>query len=527
MKNLTQQNYTQNQRVYQLVLPMDTEKLIMNDDPVRLLSQVMEELDYRKLYEAYSRNGRNFAVSPVNLFKVMIYAYMNGNYTSRGIERACRRDINFMWLLEGQNPPDHNTIARFRTQRLNGVVEDLFSQLVKKLAEQKEITFENIFIDGTKIEANANKYSFVWKKATQKNEAKLQAKITDFIKKINEEYGYTFSDKNTLKDIQAALEKREETEKITFVHGIGKRKSSLQKDMEMLEEYLVRQEKYKKYQDTFQGRNSFSKTDKDATFMHMKEDHMQNSQLKPGYNVQIGVEGEYIVGMDISDERSDQLTLIPFLQRLKQNLGCKHKNIIADAGYESEENYTYLEQTKQNCYIKPANYEKSKTRKCKTDMHLRENMPYDEEKDEYTCPNGKKLIPVGQTIRKSKSGYQSNITVYECESCKDCPLKAKCTRAQGNRKISLSKKFLKQRVNSLANITTSFGTLLRLNRSIQVEGAFGVLKEDYAFRHFLTRGKKNVRTEILLLGLGYNINKLHHKIQQKRCGFLLHEKVIA
>ena len=169
--------------------------------------------------------------------------------------------------------------------------------------------------------------------------------------------------------------------------------------------------------------------------MHLKEDHMRNAQLKPAYNLQLAVEGEYITGLDISSERSDQLTLIPLIEKMERNLGRRYQDVTADAGYESEENYTYFENKEQNCYIKPQNYERSKTRKFKNNMALRENMKYDEENDEYTCQNGKKLKAVYIGTRKSKSGFESEITYYECENCEGCPYKKSCTRAKGNRKI--------------------------------------------------------------------------------------------
>ena len=125
---------------------------------------------------------------------------------------------------------------------------------------------------------------------------------------------------------------------VPFVYGRGKRKSELQRDIELLAELVARKDKYEKYQSTFAGRNSFSKTDPDATFMHLKEDHMRNSQLKPAYNLQIAVEGEYITGLDISSERSDQLTLIPLLEKMDNNIGIVYEDVTADAGYESEEN---------------------------------------------------------------------------------------------------------------------------------------------------------------------------------------------
>ena len=212
---------------------------------------------------------------------------------------------------------------------------------------------------------------------------------------------------------------------------------------------------------------------------------------------------------------------------MANNIGCRHEDVTCDAGYESEENYTYFEDKEQVCYIKPQNDERSKTRKFKNDMNLRENMPYDAKKDEYTCQNGRKIRAVYTGVRKSKSGFESEITCYECESCEDCPYKKGCTRAKDNRKMSVSKKFIEQRNQSLSRITTPVGILLRTNRSIQSEGAFGVLKEDYGFRRFLHRGNKKGFAEMLLMAIGYNINKLHRKIQDNRTGSLLFEKVAA
>ena len=528
MKNSTHKDITTKTTSYQLVLPLNVEILIPENDSVRLLSEIMDHLDYSYLYKAYSRKGRKSAVSPRNLFKIIVYGYMNNIYTSRALEQACRRDINFMWLLEGSKAPDHNTIARFRSKRIALAAEGLFYQLVELLHKRGEIGFESLFVDGTKIEANANKYSFVWRKVTEKNAAKLQEKLTQVIGAIVARHSFALPQSAGAAETLKLLRDKQEEQNILFVHGIGKRKTQLQRDVEQLEELLERQQKYDDYNASFQGRNSFSKTDRDATFMHMKEDHMRNAQLKPGYNVQIAVEAEYIVGIDISSERSDSMTLIPLLKRMRNfQQGKCHENIVADAGYESEENYSYLEETGHNCYIKPLNYEKAKTRKYRNNIRFLENMEYDEEKDEYTCRNGKKVRPAYLTRRKSKSGYNSTVTVYQCEDCSTCQYKSACSKTDGNRRFGVSKKFQSQRAISLENISSAKGILLRMNRSIQVEGAFGVLKENHGFRRFLLRGKQNVRIEFLFLALGYNLNKLHSKIQQQRCGQLLHEKEIA
>lgn len=508
----------------QLVLPISTEILIPANDSVRLLSQVMEELEYRKLYEAYSPQGRKAAVAPRSLFKILVYGYMCGIYSSRALERACLRDINFMYLLDGEKAPDYSTIARFRSQRLEAVVEDLFRQLVDRLHGYGEIDFENLFVDGTKIEACANKYTFVWRKATEKNEQKLQLKAkTAWVELFGEQ---TIPSRITAKDMRAVLGtlvEKLEAQGVNRVYGSGKRKTELQRNAEMWEDFLEKQEKYDGYNRQFAGRNSFSKTDPDATFMHMKEDPMRNSQLKPGYNIQIGVEAEYIIGVDVSSERNDVNTLVPFLKRLEGLYDQKQfQNITADAGYESEENYDYLKRNGYESYIKPQNYEKTKNGRLQKNPYLRENMRYDREVDTYTCPQGRILSRIGTTRQKGATGYEAEIARYLCENCDDCPVKRHCTKGNGNRNIKVSYRFSELRAESLSNITSGKGILLRMNRSIQVEGAFGIIKEDFQFRRFLMRGSKNVRTEFILMSIGYNINKFHAKIQSGRCRQTLH-----
>ena len=382
---------------------------------------------------------------------------------------------------------------------------------MEKLANYGEIKYEHLSVDGTKIEANANKYSFVWKKRTTKYEARNNRKLETATESLSAKYGVVCNEGEEL--LESLLEKVTEP----FVYGRGHRKSELQRDIELLRGFLNKRKKYIGYQETFKGRNSFSKTDPDATFMHMKEDHMRNAQLKPGYNIQFGVEGEYITAVSVSPERSDQLTLIPFMENLR-NHGIEYTDVTADAGYESEENYTYFENFQTECYIKPQNYERSKTKKFKSNMALRENMAYDPILDEYTCQAGQKIRVKYVGVQKTKSGYEREITYYECDDCSQCPFKKKCTRSKGNRKLQVSKKFIAQQAASLERITSPEGIQLRMNRSIQSEGAFGVIKQDYGFRQFLLRENKKVTTEILLLSMAYNINKLHSKIQHNRTG---------
>jgi transposase len=514
---------------------MDIGEMIPADDSVRLLSAVLERMDYRKLYAAYSRMGR-IELSPKRLFKILVYGQMNGIYSSRKLEQACRRDVNFMYLFGREKAPDHATIARFRSERLTEIVEDLFSQLVQLLAAAGELSLLSVFIDGTKLEANANRYSFVWKKSTQKNEQKLQEKMKAELPALAAEWGVRFYAGETvkaksLKKLRKRLKALQAEQGIVFVHGKGQRKTPLQRALETVEDYLGRQKKYDDYNHSFGERNSFSKTDRDATFMRMKEDHMKNGQLKPGYNATLAVDAEYIVAAMISQDRSDSQTLIPMLEKIK---GLGYTKPVADAGFESEENYTWCEENGQMAFIKPMNYDKAKTKKYKTDIGKRENMPYNAKTDSYTCHLGYPIQAAYEKKTKSKAGYPIATTVYTCSECAGCPHKAQCIKGtsktpleERSKNLYVSKTFLRQRKEMQARIQSEEGILLRINRSIQVEGAFGVLKQDMGFRRFLMRGSAKVQTELLLLCMGYNLNKLHNKIQSGRCGTYLHISKVA
>lgn len=515
-----------------MCLPMNLEITIPSDEPVRLLNAVMEELDYRKLTATYSRLGR-IEYSPRLLFKVVVYACTRGIYSSREIERACRENINFMYLLEGQKAPDHNTIARFRSQHLPEVVEDLLNQMVQILVAHGEISFEEsaVFIDGTKIEANANRYSFVWKTAITKNQKKLGEKIVTELPLLLEKAGGGISVPNQinvqqLKKLRKKLYAQKESQGVEFVYGKGHRKSGVQKAIETVNGWLERLKRYNLDIHICGNRNSYCKTDHDATFMHMKEDHMKNGQLKPGYNVNVATVSEYIIGNYISADRTDTKTFIPFLKKLCQ----KHpvSRVVVDSGYESEENYHYVDGSEQiSLFVKPSNHEQKKKRKYKTDIGRRENMPYNAEKDEYTCAQGEKLTAVSTKIRKSETGYAQQVTVYECSACKGCPVKEKCIRQKKTdktpledrvKRLNVSKYFAAQREAMEGKISTEEGILLRVNRSIQAEGVFSMIKQDMNFRRFMTRGSRNVAVEWNLLSIAYNLLKLHHKIQTGRLG---------
>lgn len=528
LHNKLQKDYTLNQSGYQLKLPLELETIIPKNDSVRLLSQFVEEMDLTDLYSTYDRIN---SLSPRTLLKIVLYSYMNGDYSSRSMELNCKRDINFMFLLEGHSAPDHATLARFRSIHFAPCSKRILAEVSNILFDLGEISGETIFIDGTKIEANANKYTFVWKKAVTKNQAKLLIKLADFVAECEQLYDIKIVYGNVikikhLKRLRKKLYALKNAGNITFVHGIGKRKTPLQKSIEALEEALSKLKEYTQKIHICGERNSYSKTDNDATFMRMKEDAMGNGQLKPAFNLQHGVDSEYITWLTIGPQPTDTTTLIPFLKDAEQHLKFKYKNITADVGYESEENYLFLEANNQIAFIKPANYEISKTRKYKNDIGKIENMEYDKISDFYTCKNNRKLTVSHIRHNKTKTGYVSEKTIYTCENCNDCSYKSDCIKGNNcktplgerTKVLQVAKTFIKHRKEDLERIISDEGVLYRMNRSIQAEGSFGDIKQDMQFRRYLSKGTANVLAESTLLAIARNINKLHNKIQNGKTG---------
>ena len=533
--NILRQNYTLFSRPYQLKLPLEIGHTIPDNDCVRLLGQFVEELDLSDLYSTYSRVKEN-QVSPRQMLKIMLYAYHEHNYSSRGIEKACRRDINYMYLLEGRSAPDHATIARFRSIHFGQVADKYLAMTARYLMDLGEISGREIFIDGTKIEANANKYTFVWKKSVTKNQVKLLEKTALLVQECVESYGlreiwHGQVKEKHLSKILRKLYKIKDEEGIEFVHGSGCRKTQLQKHIELLEEYSARLKEYSRKLEVLGDRNSYSKTDPDATFMRMKEDAMLNGQLKPAYNLQLGVDSGYISWLTLSPKPTDTSTLIPFLTGMEISLKHRYPVVVADAGYESEENYSYLEDRGISAMIKPANYEISKTRKYKQDISRRENMPYNPDGDYYTCKNGCRLYAHGIHHQRTASGYVRKQTVYWCYECAGCPHRAECLKGKNwkipeeerFKKLTVSRKFERQRKECLDRITSEEGIQLRVNRSIQAEGAFALWKEDGAFRQFLCRGQANVYAESVLMAIAQNLDNLHRRIQNRKLGLHLYE----
>ncbi len=507
---VTFKEYTMNQ---QYLLPPSLDELIPANHQVRVVESAIERMNIEPLLQQYKGGGRsNF--HPKMMLKVLVYAYTQKIYSSRMIAKALRENINFMWIA-GNNRPDFRTINRFRSSIMKEVIDEVFGSIVELLIEEKYIQLENYFLDGTKIEANANKYSWVWAKSTSKNHAKLKEKIKELITKIdqanqkeNEQYGERDLEELGTKEIDAAKLEQTVNELNARLQKEPQNKQLAKTIKKIKEDYLPRKKKYEEQESKFRGRNSYSKTDEDATFMRMKEDHMKNGQLKPGYNIQIGTEGQFIVGYSIHQKPTDTTCLIPHLEHLRKTINRLPQNIIADSGYGSEENYEYLLRNELGNYVKFNNFHHEKTRKFKQDKYRVENLNYDSEKDEFICPAGKRMKYLKTQKYTTENGYSTERRIYETEDCTDCPLKGDCTKSKGNRKIQVSFRLNELKEMARNNLNSEHGHELRSKRAIEVESVFGRIKNNWWFRRFMLRSLDKVKIEWGLLSIAHNLMKV-------------------
>lgn len=558
--------YTQGQIV---LLPRDLEEEIEPNHLVRVVNAAIEKMDLQVVYAQYKGGGTS-SYHPKMLLKVLIYAYSQQIYSSRKIAKALRENIHFMWL-SGNSQPDFRTINRFRGVVVRETIGEIFAAVLRILIEGGYVKLEHYFVDGTKLEANASKYSFVWAKNTKRYKEQVQGKVAELLEQIEQlnagedaEYGdQDLPERGGSKPLDAAqleakiheLNERlrqmpqkekpadppsggeppqganephsggSETAPVETVSSQAaegqpkgnKRKQrhktkaqQLAKEIQQLaEEYLPRLKKYEEQEAVLDGRNSYAKTDHDATFMRMKEDHMQNGQLKAGYNIQIGTEDQFVVGFSLHRRPGDPGCLIPHLEETKvQRGGRQPQKAIADSAYGSEENYAYLEKEGIEAFVKYNTFHQETKPRHQPDPFAAENMPYAEAQDAFTCPNGKLLRYKTTHRHRTDNGFKSERRIYVCEECSLCPFMQQCKKTDGNRQIRVSFRLREMRAQAKEKLLSEQGTALRKQRSIDVETVFGRIKQDWGFRRFLLRGLNKVKTEWGLLCIAHNLAKL-------------------
>lgn len=495
-----------------MLLPPSLEEFVPENHLVRVVNQAIEGMNIDPLLARYQGGGTS-SYHPKMMLKVLVYAYSQKIYSSRQIAKALRENVHFMWL-SGNNKPDFRTINRFRSSTMKGIIDDIFKSVLKLLIKEQFVKLESYFLDGTKIEANANRYTFVWGKAAKKQRAKLEQRIQELlgeIERANEEENKAYGDRDLEEMGNGPIDpeklKRVVQEIDEKLKGDSKSKP-LQRALKTLKgKYIPRLEKYEAQENILKGRNSYSKTDHDATFMRMKEDHMGNGQLKPGYNIQIGTENQFVVGYTIHPNPTDTNCLIPHLNHVEKMLGKLPENIVADAGYGSEENYDYLEKKGVNSYVKYNTFHIERTKKFKQDAFRVENFPYDEETDEFICPASRRLTYLETKQFKTEHGYETERRIYE-GNCSECSLHDQCTKAKGNRRIQVSFRLNALKERARKSLKSDEGVAFRKRRSIEVEPVFGQIKNNRAFRRFMLRGTEKVKVEWGLLCIAHNISKM-------------------
>lgn len=521
--NNTNRNYT----LRQLKLPLDIEKIIDLSDPVYTFCEVMDHIDLSRYFvEKDYKTGRP-RCDEQKLLKVILFAFMEHGISSlREIEKLCRTDIRYMYLLDDMKAPSFATFGNLIRNELTASIEQIFIDINTYIFQKDHVDLEHTYIDGTKIEANANRYTWVWKKSCLKNRNKVFEKISLLINSMNDEVlgflGVKFEKREEyaieyIEGILVAYMAATNLDVSTFVSGIGHRKSIHQKQYQEMQGYLERLKNYASHIEICgESRNSYSKTDHDATFMRVKRDYMGNDQLLPAYNMQAAICDEYIAVIDAKPYASDMECFVPLMEKFKATYGRYPKYPVADAGYGSYNNYLYCEEHGMEKFMKFTMFEKeTKNMKYHNNPYRIDNFRRDCEGN-LICPNDKKFIfKYHAHVKGNKYGRTEE--VYECENCEGCPYRSECTKKQeGNRTARFNRELTSFHHEVITNLESIHGALLCMNRSIQSEGTFGIIKWDRAYKRLFRRGEKSVILEFTLISCGFNLYKYHNKKQRRQ-----------
>jgi transposase len=508
--------YVQNQG---WLLPPTLDELIPVDHKVRLVSQAIDGMDLEPILNTYKGGGTS-AYHPRMLLKVLVYGYIEQLYSSRKIEKALGENICFMWL-SGMQMPDHGTLNGFRKNQLKQTVKDVFAQVLLLLIEQGYVRLQDYYIDGSKIESVAGRYTFVWAKNVSRYKAGLLNKIAALLEHIEQA---NERDETQAKE-QVKVPQISDSEALSRtidqlneqLHDQLDQNKALKKKLTKLEnEYLPKLEGYEEQERLLDGRNSYSKTDVDATFMRTKDDHLNKGQLKPCYNIQLGTEKQWIINYSLHQTASDMAVFTDHmddtLDVLESITAPIPKRVSGDAGYGSEENYEYLEQKQIDAYLKyPGYYQEKKGQYDKKPFHWA-TLYYDQQGDFFICPMGQMMTYVGRQVQKTTTGYLYQIKQYQAQRCQACPLRGACHKGAGNRIISVNQNAQRYRQKAKHRLNSLRGIKMRKQRNVDVEPVFGHIKANRCFKRFTLRGLDGVSTEIGLLAIAHNLNKWWGKI---------------
>jgi len=488
-------------------LPYKLAELVPQGHPVRIVKDVIDKIDTKPINRKYKGGGAS-SFHPRLMLKLLVYGYLTNTYSSRKLEEQAAQNVYFMWLL-GMKKPDHNTINRFRSEKLSGILKQIFSQIVVLLSEQGIVSLkEAVFTDGTKIESVANKYTFVWGKSIQKNKERIKSQLDELWKyaqdlaaeELKDTAPLTFEEidpekvKETIARIDAALDDKEEVSK-----QIRQKLNYAKKN------WPGNQERYDEQEKLLAGRNSYSKTDPDATFMRMKEDHMLNGQLKPAYNLQISTQEQIILNYSLHQTTNDYQTLTPHLDQYEALYHQRPKAVVADAGYGSEENYSTLQAKGIEAYIKYNTFDKEQ--KDGARAFSNDALHYNEQTNSLICPIGQTMHHIGDGQRVTATGYVQLISRYQAQNCHNCPMRGTCHQGQGNRIAEVNHSLRRHKRQTQELLNTEQGIKYRKQRPVDVEPVFAQIKSNHGFRRFLLKGLTKTEVEIGLLSIAHNLRK--------------------
>jgi len=510
--------YSPNQTI---LFPQRIDKDIAENDPVRLISRIVESLDLSSMRKLYRERGRS-PYDPKMLLKVVIYAYMNNIYSCRRIEKSLKRDVHFIWLA-GYEQPDFITINRFRN-RVKNEINNVFTQLVLLLSAKGLVSLDVEYIDGTKIESKANRYTFVWRKTVERNRARLMEKIRVLLSQVDDaiaqdksaaEESVSFTPE-TLTEIADELRQSLSEQPAPRSKEEKKAVREKKKQVKQLEQMCDKLSGYDSHLETLGERNSYSKTDPDATFMHMKEDAMNNGQTKPGYNLQIATENQFITDFGFFHNPNDTLTMIPLLNSFPSRYGRFAKEACADSGYGSEENYSFMETNGIEAYVKYNYFHKEQKRAFKEDIFRIEDLHYNPEGDYFVCPMGQHMERVGIKYDRTESGYRTESVIYRARNCQGCPLRWGCHKKRsGNKETEVTHQLMEYRRKARERLTSGKGLMHRSRRPIEPEAVFGQMKYNMGYKRFRHFGKDKITMDFAFYAIAFNIKKMAAKARKQ------------
>ena len=509
-----------------LLFPPSLDELIPQSHFVRFINSAVESLDIKPIILSYKGGGTS-SYHPLMMIKIIVYAYLNKIYTCRKIAKVLSENIHFMWL-SAMTYPDFHTINNFRI-RLKDYIDNIFASLLEILSEEGYINLKDYFIDGTKIEANANKHSHVWKKNTlrykENTNERIQA-LLDHIEKLNCEENEKYGDSNLeefgenkdlnsndlkqkIQDFKQIIDQK--TQKDDLDKEQKKKVCQTKQMIKKLEkEELPKLEKYEEQEKNLNGRNSYSKTDLEATFFRMKD-----QRLLPAYNVLLGTENQFIINYSVHQNAGESGLFVAHMEKLKGLIDNLPERAVGDSAYGSLENYDYLEENSIENYLKYNTFYKECSKNYIKNPFNKDNFTYCFTEDYYICPNQKKLTFKEEKQYISDNGYESEIRIYQCEDCSSCPYADKCKKGKSNRSIQINRALERHKYYAKSNLISEEGINLRKRRNVDVETVFGQIKHNMGYRRFILRGLEKVNLEMGILAIGHNLQKMFkEKLQE-------------